>query len=286
MKLATFSVSGKGPQIGVVEGDRIAALSDHIADAPSTMVDLISQWDAFRDRVASIKQFAHALADVTLHAPVARPGKILGIGLNYADHAAEANIELPKDQMWFSKAVTCVNGPYDAIERPIVSAALDFEAELVVIVGKGGRHLKGDAAKSAIFGYCVGNDVSVRDWQMKTSQFVLGKSFDTHAPFGPWIVTADEIDADALDISSYVNGERMQHSNTRYLIFKCEDQVELLSQAMTLEPGDVLFTGTPGGVGAARKPPLFLKDGDVVRVEISGIGAIENRVVDEVAAED
>lgn len=282
MKLVRFSAGGTGPRLGVCAEAGVAALKDHLDDAPDDMIALIRDWDSYRDRVAGITRFDFFLGDVTLHVPIARPGKILGIGFNYADHAAEAGIEPPTEQMWFSKAVTSANGPFDPIQRPKVSVALDYEAEMVAIIGTGGRHLKGDAAEAAIFGYCVGNDVSVRDWQMRTSQFVLGKSFDTHAPFGPWIVTADAVDVGNLEIAAYVNGERRQHSNTRHLIFKCSDQVELLSQAMTLEPGDVLFTGTPNGVGAVRKPPLWLRHDDVVKIEIEGLGAIENRVEDEI----
>lgn len=281
MKLVRFSTGDAAPMLGVCDGEAVAAISDTVMDAPGEMPELIANWDHFFPLLRGITAFSHPLGNVRLHAPIARPGKILGIGLNYADHAEEAGIAVPSDQMWFSKAVTAVNGPFDPIERPKVSQALDYEAELVAVIGRRGRHFGKAEASAAIFGYCVGNDVSVRDWQMKTSQFVLGKSFDTHAPFGPWIVTADEIDAADLEISSYVNGERRQHSRTRHLIFDCADQVALLSQVMTLEPGDILFTGTPGGVGAAMTPPRWLTPGDIVRVEIEGIGAIENRIVDE-----
>jgi 2-keto-4-pentenoate hydratase/2-oxohepta-3-ene-1,7-dioic acid hydratase in catechol pathway len=154
---------------------------------------------------------------------------------------------------------------------------------MVFIVGKRGRHLSADNAREAIFGYCVGNDVSVRDWQLRTSQFVLGKSFDTHAPFGPWIVTADEIaDPHQLGIRCFVNDEKRQDSNTAQLIFNCYQQIEHLSKVMTLEPGDVIFTGTPGGVGVGFKPPRWLREGDRVRVEIDGLGMLENQVRAEV----
>jgi 2-keto-4-pentenoate hydratase/2-oxohepta-3-ene-1,7-dioic acid hydratase in catechol pathway len=218
-----------------------------------------------------------------IDAPVPRPGKILGIGLNYADHIAEAGMQRPEHQLWFAKAVTAVTGPYDPIQRPVVSTKLDYEAELVFVVGQRCRHVPVDRADGAIFGYCAGNDVSVRDWQMRTGQFTLGKSFDTHAPFGPFIVTPDEIDPRNLGIRTFVNGEKRQDSNTKNLIFDCAAQLAHLSQVMTLEPGDVFFTGTPGGVGAAMKPPQFLKAGDRVRVEIDRIGFLENEVVDEVA---
>lgn len=280
MKIASFSTSGGAPALGVVNGDGLVALSAHIGGAPTDLVALMERWDEFRPQVEAIADKApdHALADVTLHAPVPRPGKIMGLGLNYADHAAEAAMELPSEQLWFSMQETTVTGPYDTIQLPKVSTALDYEAELVFIVGKRIRHATPEQARDAIFGYAAGNDVSVRDWQFKTSQFNLGKSFDTHAPYGPWVVTADSIDPHNLGIRCYVNGEERQNSNTHHFIFDCYAQVAYLSQVMTLEPGDVFFTGTPSGVGAVMKPPKWLVDGDVVRVEIDGIGAIENTV--------
>jgi 2-keto-4-pentenoate hydratase/2-oxohepta-3-ene-1,7-dioic acid hydratase in catechol pathway len=201
--------------------------------------------------------------------------------MNYADHVVEAGTEMPTSQIWFTKAATSVNNPYSPILRPRISTALDYEAELVIVIGKRCRYVDETEAKNAIFGYSVGNDVSVRDWQMRTSQFVLGKSFDTHAPYGPWISTGDEIDEKNLSIKCFVNGDLRQSSNTKNLIFNCAAQVSHLSQAMTLEPGDIIFTGTPGGVGAAMKPPQWLVPGDKVRVEIDGIGAIENMVEDD-----
>lgn len=280
MKIASFSVNGGTRSLGLVEGDGLVALTIHEPEVPTSMIALMEAWDTFKPKLEALAGISpdHALADVTLHAPIERPGKILGIGLNYADHADEAKglMDIPTDQMWFSKQQTCVNDPYAPVQLPKVSAALDYEAELVIVVGKRAKHLDRDGARSAIFGYCVGNDVSVRDWQFKTSQVMMGKSFDTHAPFGPWIVTADEIDPHNLDIHCLVNGEQRQSSNTRHFIFDCYDQVSFLSQAMTLEPGDIFFSGTPAGVAAVMKPPKWLKDGDVVRVEIDGIGAIEN----------
>jgi ureidoglycolate lyase len=216
---------------------------------------------------------------VRLLAPVQRPGKIMAIGLNYADHIAESNMETPQQQIWFSKAVTAVNGPFDPIDLPAVPTShVDYEAELVAIIGSGGRDIGRNKAASAVFGYCVGNDATERAWQHATPQWVIGKSFDTHAPFGPWITTADEVgDPHSLDIRCLVNGAVRQNSNTRHLVFNIWDQIAHLSTAMTLEPGDVIYTGTPGGVGAAMKPMQFLQEGDVVRVEIEGLGAIENR---------
>jgi 2-keto-4-pentenoate hydratase/2-oxohepta-3-ene-1,7-dioic acid hydratase in catechol pathway len=201
----------------------------------------------------------------------------MAIGLNYADHIAESGMEAPKEQVWFSKAATAANGPFDPIHVPKVSPFLDYEAELVAIIGKGGRHISREAAPASVFGYCCGNDATERVWQHRTPQWVLGKSFDTHAPFGPWITTADEIlDPHALAIRGFVNGELRQDSNTRHLVFDIWDQIAQLSDAMTLEPGDLIFTGTPGGIGAAMNPRQFLKDGDRVRIEIEGLGAIDN----------
>lgn len=284
MKLVTFS-AGAGPLLGLVRENGIVSLSERLPGLPGEMISLIDGWDRFVGDIAALPDDAvdYALDDIKLHAPIGRPGKILGIGLNYEDHIDEAKtvgFTGSEKQMWFSKPATAVNGPYDGIERPIVSQALDYEAELVVVIGKRCRHVKPEDALQAIFGYCVGNDVSVRDWQMHTSQVMIGKSFDTHAPFGPWIVTRDEVDPQNLEIRCLVNGEKRQESNTRHMIFGCAGQLSYLSQAMTLEPGDVIFTGTPSGVGALMKPPVWLKPGDRVRVEIDGIGAIENEVYD------
>ncbi|MGH6966093.1 MAG: fumarylacetoacetate hydrolase family protein [Phenylobacterium sp.] len=247
------------------------------------MIDLIERWDEFRDQVAGLQSRSPdlKLSEVRLRAPIPRPGKIMAIGLNYKDHIEEADSETPVFQTWFAKAPTSVTGPFDPIALPTVSDRLDYEAELVAIIGRRVRGVSGDQAKAAIFGFCVGDDVSVRDWQIRVSQWVVGKSFDTHAPFGPWITTADETDGRNLAIRCLVNGEVRQSSSTGQLLFDCYAQVEHLSQAMTLEPGDVLYTGTPGGVGHARKPQVFLKAGDVVRVEIEKLGAIENRVAAE-----
>jgi 2-keto-4-pentenoate hydratase/2-oxohepta-3-ene-1,7-dioic acid hydratase in catechol pathway len=286
MKLARFSLDGGLPRLGLVRGDAITDLTARIANLPATMQMLIEQWDEFAAVIAGLSTATdHALCDVKLLVPVERPGKILGIGLNYADHVREGGAQLPDKQMWFSKPATALAGPFDAIENPVVTNALDYEAELVFIIGKRCRHVPEKHAHKVIFGYCAGNDVSVRDWQFHSTQVMIGKSFDTHAPFGPYIVTPDEIDVDNLAIRCFVNDELRQQSNTRHLIFKPAAQVAYLSQAMTLEPGDVIYTGTPGGVGGTMKPPQYLKAGDRVRVEIDGIGVIDNTISDEVPAD-
>jgi 2-keto-4-pentenoate hydratase/2-oxohepta-3-ene-1,7-dioic acid hydratase in catechol pathway len=223
-----------------------------------------------------------SLDNVRLLPPLPRPGKILAIGMNYADHVRETGAAMPSRQIWFCKQPTAANGPFDPILLPKGSTQVDYEAELVVVIGKGGRHLSRAEAPGAVFGYCVGNDVSARDWQMATSQWMLGKSFDTHAPFGPWITTADGVpNPHTLGIRCFVNGEKRQDSNTSNLVFDIWDQIAHVSQVMTLEPGDLIFTGTPGGVGLGMKPQVWLQDGDVVRVEIDQLGAIEAVCRDE-----
>ncbi|SAL67083.1 fumarylacetoacetate hydrolase family protein [Caballeronia humi] len=285
MKLVTFCLPDGRPEIGALVDGGIMQISKHLADAPNYMIGLIEGWSAFRDRLQALTASApvdHVLDAVTLLAPVPRPPKILGIGLNYADHLAESGMDKPADQLWFAKMPTSATGPFAPIDLPRVSEQLDYEAELAFVIGKRCRHVPRVRAHEVIFGYCVANDVSVRDWQVRTSQFMLGKSFDTHAPFGPSIVTADEIaDPHSLGIRCFVNGEKRQDSNTRELIFNCFEQVEHLSKVMTLEPGDLILSGTPGGVGVGSKPPRWLRAGDRVKVEIDGIGAIENIVQTE-----
>jgi 2-keto-4-pentenoate hydratase/2-oxohepta-3-ene-1,7-dioic acid hydratase in catechol pathway len=272
MKVAVFD-SGSGPRIGVVAGGTIRASS-----FTGSMTDLIARWDEMKlvveQSAATGEQYR--LSEVQLLAPVKRPGKIFAIGLNYADHIAESKMQTPANQVWFTKAVTSINGPYDPIEIAKSGPYVDYEVELVAVIGKRGRNIAMDDAAAHIFGYCVGNDVTERRWQHRTPQWSLGKSFDTHAPIGPWITTTDEIsDPHNLALRCIVNGETRQSSDTKNLVFNIWEQIEHLSQAMTLEPGDLIFTGTPGGVGAAMDPRQFLKPGDVVRCEIDGLGAIQ-----------
>jgi 2-keto-4-pentenoate hydratase/2-oxohepta-3-ene-1,7-dioic acid hydratase in catechol pathway len=248
------------------------------------MIDLIRDWDVLKDGLAARAAAGGGipLGEVTLEAPIQRPGKIFAIGLNYADHIAESNMQTPERQIWFTKAQTSVNAPFADIEIARGTTTTDYEVELVAVIGKGGKHLAAADAADAIFGYCVGNDVTERMWQHASPQWSLGKSFDTHAPMGPWIVTADEVgDPHALGLRCFINGKKRQDSHTSHLVFNVWSQVEHLSVGMTLEPGDCLFTGTPGGVGAAMDPRQFLKPGDVVRCEIDGLGAIEAAVVAE-----
>jgi len=281
MKLVTFT-KGQTAEIGVIiDGTTIAPLG-HLAP---NMIALIANWDIVRPKVLAVATAPEETVDigsVRLLAPVPRPGKIFAIGLNYADHVAETGMATPANQIWFTKAGTSVNGPYDPVQVPRGSMMTDYEVELVAVIGKSGRHIsKGDAA-AHVFGYCVGNDVTERAWQMRTPQFCLGKSFDTHAPFGPWITTSDTAgDVHDLGIRCFVNGDERQSSNTRHLIFNLWEQIAELSQAMTLEPGDIIFSGTPGGVGMAMNPMTMLKAGDVVRCEVDGLGHIEASFVAE-----
>lgn len=223
------------------------------------------------------------LADVRLLAPVL-PRKFLAIGLNYASHIAESGMEAPEFPVFFNKQITCVVGPGADVHMPKVSSLLDYEGELAVVIGKRCRHVPMERAHEVIAGYTIGNDVSVRDWQLRTPTMTMGKSFDTHGPLGPWIVTGDELDdPQALSIKTFVNDELRQDGDTSEMLYGCFEQVAHLTQAFTLEPGDVILTGTPAGIGAVRDPfpDGLLKVGDTVRVEIEGIGVLENSVVEE-----
>ncbi len=283
MKLATFTHAGE-TRIGVVLGDEVADLAG--TDLPGNMIDLLAGGESALARASSLAESAPRLRldDVTLESPILRPPKILAVGLNYADHVAEAGMDTPEIPMIFNKQSTSAHPPYAPFHRPQYSTALDYEGELAFVIGKPCRHVPRDRAHEVIAGYTVCNDVSVRDWQLRVPTFTMGKSNDTHCPLGPWIVTADEVgDPHALELKTWVNGELRQSSNTKNLIFDCFALVEHLSTAFTLEPGDVVPTGTPGGVGIAMKPPQLLKVGDVVKIAIDGIGEIENAVIEEPA---
>jgi len=285
MKLATFDAAGS-EQIGIVKDGRILSVTKSAPQLPGKMIDLIARFDEFRSKLQELERSVDGWQDigkVHLKAPVPRPGKMLAIGLNYGDHIAETGREKPEQQVWFMKASSSANGPFDAIQIPKASPeSVDYEVELVAVIGKGGRHITREKAADAVFGYCVGNDVSVRAWQRHSPQWSIAKSFDTHSPMGPWITLTDEVkDPHGLKITCVVDGEERQSSNTKNLVFDVWDQIVYLSEAMTLEPGDVIFTGTPGGVGWARKPPGLLSAGQVVKCEIERLGYLEGRCANE-----
>lgn len=222
------------------------------------------------------------LGGVKLCAPILRPPKIICIGLNYRDHAEESNMAIPTRPTVFAKFATSIIGPEDEIVLPKASTQPDYEAELAVVIGKRCRYVRKDDWRDVVFGYTIVHDVSARDFQLATSQWIMGKVFDTFCPMGPCLVTADEIaDPHALDIKLSIGGEMLQNSNTRHLIFDIPTLIEHLSSVFTLEPGDVISTGTPAGVGFARKPPRYLKAGDYCTVYVEGIGELRNPVVAE-----
>jgi 2-keto-4-pentenoate hydratase/2-oxohepta-3-ene-1,7-dioic acid hydratase in catechol pathway len=267
--------------LGAVKDDGIVNL-DGLGFA--SMLEIIGGGGSSLQRIAELLDRAVPtlpLTEARLQAPVERPGKYLAIGMNYAKHIAEADkLGVPRatHQVWFNKQTSCINGPYDEIESG-VTEQLDYEVELGLVIGKRAKHVSEDDAYSHIFGYLVANDVSARDYQFHSQTMMMGKSFDTHGPIGPWIVTADEIaDPQALNLRCTVNGQQRQSSNTAQMIHKIRAQIAYLTSAFTLDPGDLIATGTPEGVGVGMEPKSFLKAGDVVRCEIDGIGAIENKV--------
>ena len=286
MRLATFTHAGT-TRIGAVVGDEVVDLAEEDPGLPREMEAFLAAGAAAlaaAERATGRAAARIPLDDVRLEAPVLRPRKILAVGLNYADHIAESGMKPPEFPTIFNKQVTSVTGPYDPIHLPRVSGALDYEGELAFVIGRRCRHVPRARAPEVIAGYLVLDDVTVRDWQLRTPTWTMGKSFDTHCPMGPWIVTADELgDPHSLGIRTWVNGELRQDSNTKELVHDCFSLVEHLSTAFTLEPGDVVTTGTPGGVGIGMKPPQLLAVGDVVRVAIDRIGQLENPVIEEPA---
>jgi 2-keto-4-pentenoate hydratase/2-oxohepta-3-ene-1,7-dioic acid hydratase in catechol pathway len=284
MKLCTFQHAGV-TRVGVVVDGAVVDLAAEAPALPREMTALLAAGGEALHAAANAATKAKRrlpLDELRLAPPILRPPKFLAIGLNYADHVAEAGLETPKLPTVFNKQSTCVAGPRDGVHMPRVSSALDYEGELGFVIGRRCRHVPRARAHEVIAGYLVVNDVSVRDWQLRIPTWTMGKSFDTHGPIGPWLTTGDEVgDPHGLRLRTWVNGELRQDSSTKQLIFDCFTLVEHLSTAFTLEPGDVIATGTPGGVGIAMKPPRLLKVGDVMRVEIDGLGALENEVVPE-----
>ncbi len=279
MKLARFEQAGV-TRIGKVVGGQVVDLSS-VQAASGSMRALLEALPDVRSALEAVEGPAFNLADVKLTAPIDDPQKFLAIGLNYkahADESAAAGRKIPTSQLWFNKQVSCISGPFDPVVRPRVSDQLDYEGELAYVIGKKCRHVSFEDAHAVIAGYVICNDFSVRDWQHRTPTFTLGKSFDTHGAIGPWITTADEVrNAENLLLTLSVNGVEKQRALTSDLIYKIADQITYLSTVMTLYPGDIISTGTPSGVAAVTQS--WLRPGDVVRVEIEGLGHIENRIV-------
>jgi 2-keto-4-pentenoate hydratase/2-oxohepta-3-ene-1,7-dioic acid hydratase in catechol pathway len=283
VRFATIQLNGHD-EPAVAIGGQLLGLRD------AGFTDLISVIAGGEDALDRVRRHVYAPRSVVpipfekaaFRAPIPRPPKIICIGLNYRDHAAEAKMTIPDVPTVFSKYATSVTGHGCPIVLPKNSVKPDYEAEFAVVIGKGGRHISEDRWREHVFGYTIVNDVSARDFQMATSQWMMGKTFDTFAPMGPAIVTADEIaDPHNLKIALRLNGELLQNSNTSNLIFGVGKLIAFLSSVFTLEPGDVISTGTPAGVGFAHKPPKWLKAGDTVEVEVEGIGTLVNPVVAE-----
>ena len=280
MRLVTFTEKSGAPKVGKLVGKEVVEFDKALF--PNDMVSLLEVYDNIKKDLERFNGRSVSLERTELIQPVIRPQKILAIGLNYKDHIQETGFEKPEFPLFFNKQLTSVNGPFGDIHLPRVSDKLDYEGELGFIIGKKCRHVSKEDAKKVIAGFVTCNDVSVRDWQMRSPTFTLGKSFDTHSPFGPHVTTFDEVkDPHNLSIKTWVNGELRQDSNTSNLAYDCYDQIETLSTAFTLEPGDLIMTGTPGGVGIGFEPKRYLKAGDVVKIEIEKVGIIQNKVVNE-----
>jgi 2-keto-4-pentenoate hydratase/2-oxohepta-3-ene-1,7-dioic acid hydratase in catechol pathway len=286
VRLLSFSLPSDpaaAPRPGLRVGDEVIDLTDPALGLPAEMAALLALGAPGLSLVAGAPNSAarrHAVDGVRRHTPVPRPPAILAIGMNYRAHVAEMGREPPEYQYWFNKQRTSITGPGDPIELPTVSTMVDYEGELAMVIGPRCHHVPAARALEVVAGFTIINDVSARDWQWRTPTFTLGKSFDTHAPCGPELVTADELDdPGSLSLRTWVNGDLRQDSTTADLIFGCADMIEYLTTAFPLEPGTVIATGTPAGVGAGRTPPAFLADGDVVRIAIEGIGELVNPVV-------
>lgn len=278
MKLITYDVHGT-PTPGLVKDGCVLDLSGHLVHSIKELLTDSAAMDRVKRAAEAFSGHGPAFSSVRLLPPVVRPGKILCIGQNYADHCAEQNLPLPERPILFSKFTSCLIANGDNIIKPPETEKLDYEVELVVVMGKRAAAVPREEALEHVAGYMIGNDVTARDIQKRDGQWVRGKSFDTFAPTGPFLVTADEIpNPGALDLKTWVNGEERQNSNTRNLVFDVPALIENLSAGITLEPGDLLFTGTPGGVGVYRTPPTFLQSGDTIAMEISGLGRLENHV--------
>lgn len=283
MRLVTYLTTDGVAHVGAVEDQHVIDAGESWQGADG-MLRFLEQGATAIEALQSASSGAPALplSEVTLKAPIRRPPKFFGVSLNYLDHIEETGLERPEYPTFFNKQSTCVIGPGEAIQRPHVSDKLDYEGELGVVIGRFCRHVSREQARDVIAGYTIVNDVTVRDWQMRSHTWTLGKSFDTHGPVGPWMVTPDAIgDPHNLDIKTWVNDELRQSSNTSQLQFDCYYLIEYLTTVMTLEPGDIIATGTSSGVGVKMKPRGYMKPGDEVRIYIENIGELRNPVVQE-----
>lgn len=285
MKLVTYQ-AGNEARPGIVVREKVFDIGELMPDAPATMQAVIEAGQPMLARLSKALENAEGGAPLSackLLTPIEKPGKIICLGLNYADHAREGGHDLPDYPSLFMRAGTSLVAHDEPIVRPKCSQKLDYEAELMIVVGKRCRHLDESNALDAIFGYTIFNDGSVRDYQRKTAQWTAGKNFDGTGPCGPWIVTADELPpgASGLRIRSILGDRTLQDSNTSHMIFSVPRTMVILSEIMTLEPGDLIATGTPEGVGHPRNPPLWLKPGDRIDIDIEKIGTLSNPVVDE-----
>lgn len=283
MKLASYNYNNT-ISIGAVTENGICPAAEEYNGSDGMIRFLIageSALNELRNKIASPSDLL-PLEVVQLLAPISKPNKFFGVSLNYADHIEETGLDKPEYPTFFNKQNSCVIGPDDAIHRPMVSEKLDYEGELAIVIGKRCRHVSREQAASIIAGYTIVNDVSVRDWQMRSHTWTLGKSFDTHGPVGPWLVTSDEIaDPHKLSIKTWLNEDLRQNFNTENMVFDCYYLVEYLSQVMTLEPGDIIATGTSSGVGVKMKPRGYMKPGDEIRIEIEKIGVLKNPIIEE-----
>ncbi len=283
MRYVTYEKNGE-PRLGALSGDEIVDIQTAMPGAPADMRTLIAADADIQDKVAKAvgegKGDRMSLADAHLLPPVTDPGKIICLGLNYADHAKEGGHEIPEYPALFLRTKSSLIGPNDPMILPKCSEQLDWEAELVIVIGKRCRHVPKNDAADVIYGYTVFNDGSIREYQRKSAQWTAGKNFDGTGSLGPCIVTADELPerASGLSIQTRLNGTIMQNSNTEQMIFDAFRTVEILSEIMTLEPGDLIAMGTPSGVGHARRPQVWMKDGDRVEVEIENIGLLSNPI--------
>lgn len=280
MKLVTFTHDNQ-TRVGAVVGDQVVDSLGNVA-IPDNMLALLQVGSAALQAMQQSIEYGTRripLADVQLIAPIPKPGKFLGVGLNYADHIAETGRDRPEYPTVFSKQSTCVIGNGETIYIPKISDKVDYEGELAFVVGKRCRYVSLENAPDMIAGYTIVNDVTVRDWQNRSPTWTLGKSFDTHGPMGPWLVTRDEIpDPQQLTLQTWVEGELRQNANTAQMLFNCYELLSYISQAVTLEPGDVIATGTPSGVGVKMQPRGYLRPGQMVKISISGLGTLSNPV--------